>query len=128
MWTKIRNWFEVRIGLDEIVRTQLREYRVPKNINVFYTLGFVAVVAYMIQALTGFFLLVYYVPQSEHAFRSVQEIMTTVPYGWLFRQMHVVGSQLIARTSPAAWAAPAFLAWEALNLGLFSMATTRTCG
>ncbi len=95
MWKKIRDWLEIRIGLDEIVRTQLREYRVPKNVNIFYTLGFVAMVAYMIQALTGFFLLVYYVPQSEHAFRSVQDIMTRVPYGWLFRQMHLVGSNLI---------------------------------
>ncbi len=95
MWKKVRDWLEVRIGLDEIVRTQLREYRVPKNINIFYTLGFVAMVAYIIQALTGFFLLVYYVPQSEHAFRSVQDIMTRVPYGWLFRQMHLVGSSLI---------------------------------
>ena len=95
MLKKIKDWIEVRIGLDELVRTQLREYRVPKNVNIFYTLGFVAVVAYMIQALTGFFLLVYYVPHSEHAFRSVQDIMTKVPYGWLFRQMHVVGGNLM---------------------------------
>jgi quinol-cytochrome oxidoreductase complex cytochrome b subunit len=95
MWRKTRDWIEVRIGLDELVRTQLREYRVPKDINIFYTLGFVAMVAYIMQALTGFFLLVYYVPQSEHAFRSVQDIMTKVPYGWLFRQIHVVGSHLI---------------------------------
>jgi ubiquinol-cytochrome c reductase cytochrome b subunit len=95
MWKKIKDWIEVRIGYDELVRTQLREYRVPKNITIFYTLGFVAMIGYMVQALTGFFLLVYYVPQSEHAFRSVQDIMTKVPYGWLFRQMHVVGSHLI---------------------------------
>ncbi len=95
MWRTIKDWVEIRIGFDELARTQLREYRVPKDINIFYTLGFVAVVAYMIQALTGFVLLVYYVPQSEHAFKSVQDIMTKVPYGWLFRQMHVVGSNLI---------------------------------
>lgn len=95
MWKKIKEWVEIRIGLDELVRTQLKEYRVPKSINIFYTLGFVALVAYLIQAFTGFFLLVYYVPHSEHAFRSVQDIMTKVPYGWLFRQMHVVGSSLI---------------------------------
>ncbi|MCL5022686.1 MAG: cytochrome bc complex cytochrome b subunit [Nitrospirae bacterium] len=95
MWKRIRDWIEVRIGLDELVRTQLRDYRVPENINIFYTLGFVAMVAYMIQAVTGFFLLVYYVPHSEHAFRSIQDIMTRVPYGWLFRQMHVMGGNLI---------------------------------
>jgi ubiquinol-cytochrome c reductase cytochrome b subunit len=95
MGNKIKEWIEIRIGLDTLIRSQLRDYRVPKSVNIFYTLGFVALVGYMIQALTGFFLLVYYVPHSEYAFRSVQDIMTKVPYGWLFRQMHVVGSHLI---------------------------------
>lgn len=95
MWKRIKNWIEVRIGLDELIRKQLKEFRLPENVNIFYTLGFVALVACIIQALTGFLLIVYYVPHSEHAFRSVQDIMTKVPYGWLFRQMHVVGSNLI---------------------------------
>ena len=95
MWKNIKNWIEVRIGLDELVRTQLTEYLVPKNINIFYTLGFVALAGFVVQVLTGFLLLTYYVPQPDHAFRSVQNIMVNVPYGWLFRLMHVVGSNLI---------------------------------
>ncbi len=95
MWAKIKNWLEIRIGLTELIRTQLTEYRVPKNINLFYTLGFVALIFFVLQVVTGFFLLFYYIPYSETAFRSVQEIMSTVPYGWLVRQMHVVGSTLM---------------------------------
>jgi len=95
MSEKIKNWLEVRIGLDELVRTHITEHRVPKNINVFNTLGTVTLVGYLIQVISGIFLLIYYIPHSEHAFRSVQNIMTKVPYGWLFRQMHVVGSNLM---------------------------------
>jgi ubiquinol-cytochrome c reductase cytochrome b subunit len=95
MYGKIRKWLDVRIGLDELIRTQLTEYMVPRNINIFYTLGFVALAAFISQIITGFFLLIYYVPQSEYAFRSVQDIMNKVPYGWLFRQMHAVGSNLM---------------------------------
>ncbi|MEW6109133.1 MAG: cytochrome bc complex cytochrome b subunit [Nitrospirota bacterium] len=95
MFKSIRDWIEIRIGLDELVRTQLKEYRVPGNINIFYTLGFIALAAYIIQAVTGFFLLVYYIPSSDHAFMSVQNIMNRVPFGWLFRLMHVVGSNLM---------------------------------
>jgi ubiquinol-cytochrome c reductase cytochrome b subunit len=95
MWKTIKNWIEVRVGLDELVRTQLTEYRVPRNINVFYTLGFVALAGFIVQIITGFFLLTYYVPHPDHAFKSVQGIMVNVPYGWLFRLMHVVGSNLI---------------------------------
>jgi ubiquinol-cytochrome c reductase cytochrome b subunit len=95
MWAKIKNWLQIRIGLTELIRTQLTEYRVPKNINLFYTLGFVALVFFVLQVVTGFFLLFYYLPHSETAFRSVQEIMSAVPYGWLVRRMHVVGSTLM---------------------------------
>lgn len=95
MREKIRNWLDVRIGLNDLIRTQLAEYRVPKNINVFNALGTIAFVGYLIQAITGMFLMIYYIPHSDHAFRSVQDIMTVAPYGWLFRQMHVIGSNLL---------------------------------
>jgi ubiquinol-cytochrome c reductase cytochrome b subunit len=95
MWKSIKNWLEVRIGLEELVRTQLTGYLVPRSINIFYTLGFVALAGFVAQVLTGFLLLIYYVPLPDHAFGSVQNIMVNVPYGWLFRLMHVVGSNLI---------------------------------
>ena len=95
MWKKIRHWLEVRVGLDNFIQTQVIEYRIPKNINLFYTLGFITVIAYGVQAFTGIVLLIYYIPHPDHAFRSVQDIMTKVPYGWLFRQMHTVGSNLM---------------------------------
>lgn len=95
MWIKIKNWLDVRIGLGDLVQTKVIDYRIPKNINIFYTLGFIAVIAYAVEALTGIILLIYYVPHPDHAFRSVQDIMTKVPYGWLFREMHAVGSNLI---------------------------------
>jgi len=95
MWQRIKTWLEIRIGLDDLFTTQLKEYRVPKNINIFYTLGFVAVAAYVIQVVSGILLLIYYIPHPEHAFRSVQDIMNKAPYGWLFRQMHVMGSNIM---------------------------------
>ena len=91
----MREWLEIRIGLDELIRSQLTEYRVPKNINLFYTLGIVAFVAYLVQSLTGILLLFYYIPDDKDAFQSVQLIMNHVPYGWLFRLIHVVGSNLM---------------------------------
>ena len=95
MGQKIKDWLEIRIGLDELVRSQLTEYRVPKNINIFYTLGMVAFAAFLIQVGTGILLLFYYIPDDKDAFESVRFIMNHVPYGWLFRLMHVVGSNLM---------------------------------
>ena len=95
MGQRIREWLEIRIGIDELLRSQLTEYRVPKNINIFYTLGMVAFAAFVIQVVTGILLLFYYIPDEKDAFQSVQFIMNHVPYGWLFRLMHVVGSNLM---------------------------------
>jgi len=95
MTSRIREWLEVRIGLDELVRSQLTDYRVPRNINLFYTLGMVAFAAFLLQVATGILLLIYYIPDDKDAFESVRLIMNQVPYGWLFREMHVVGSNLM---------------------------------
>lgn len=95
MLTKLKNWLEVRIGLDDLIRTQLKEFRVPKDLNIFHTLGFVTLSAYAVQLISGVLLLIYYIPHSDHAFQSVQHITDKVPYGWLFRQMHQVGSNLM---------------------------------
>jgi ubiquinol-cytochrome c reductase cytochrome b subunit len=92
---RIKNWLEIRIGLDDLIRTQLTEYRVPRNLNITYTFGFVALIAFLIQTATGVLLLFYYIPHSETAFRSVQDLTSKVPYGWLFRQIHVVTSSLM---------------------------------
>ena len=79
MWKNLRHWLDVRIGLDGIIQTQVIDYRIPKNTNIFYTLGFLAVIAYILQAITGIVLLIYYVPHPDYAFTSVQEtIMTKV--------------------------------------------------
>jgi ubiquinol-cytochrome c reductase cytochrome b subunit len=95
MLAGLKKWLEVRIGLQELIRGQLTEYRVPRNINLFYTLGFVALSLFVLQVITGIILLIFYVPEPARAFKSVQRIMTTIPYGWLFRLMHVVGSNLL---------------------------------
>ncbi len=95
MWDRVKNWLDVRIGINELIEEQVRAYRVPKNINIFYTLGVVTIAGYLIQVITGILLLIYYIPHPDHAFQSVQEIMNKVPFGWLFRQVHVMGSNLL---------------------------------
>jgi len=95
MWERIKSWFDVRIGFSALVTSRLREYRVPREAGVTSTLGFVALMALVVQAVTGVLLMMHYVPESQHAFDSVQGIMSGVPYGWLFRSVHLVGSNVL---------------------------------
>jgi ubiquinol-cytochrome c reductase cytochrome b subunit len=67
----------------------------PRNINEWYSLGSVLLVIFALQVVTGMLLLVYYVPDADKAFRSVSFIMNEVPFGWLIRLAHAVGSNLM---------------------------------
>jgi len=98
MWDRIINWLEVRIGLNDLIKTHLIDYKVPKSINIFHTLGFVALLGYLIQVVSGIFLLIYYIPHPDYAFKSIQDIMNKIPFGWLFRQMHIMGANLMIAT------------------------------
>lgn len=91
-------WIEARTGLGELVKVGLDSWRVPKNVTVSQTLGCVTLAAFLLQMFTGFCLLLYYVPDSEQAFASVQSIMRDIPYGWLFRAMHAAGGVLLLIT------------------------------
>ncbi|MEJ2314068.1 MAG: cytochrome b N-terminal domain-containing protein [Nitrospirota bacterium] len=91
---RIKGYLESRIGI-EAMTSNLKHYRLPKGTNVLSTLGFVVLAALVVQAVTGILLLMYYIPHPDFAFKSIQNIMNTVPFGWLFRQVHIVGSNLI---------------------------------
>jgi ubiquinol-cytochrome c reductase cytochrome b subunit len=95
MWGKLIHWIEVRIGLEELVNRHLRQYRTPKGATFWSTLGFVTLIAFIVQAITGIMLLLYYIPHPDHAFKSVQTITNEIPYGWLFRLIHNVGGNII---------------------------------
>jgi len=95
MWGKIKHWIEVRIGLEELTNKHLRAYRTPKGANFLNTLGFVALIAFIVQVITGIMLLLYYVPHPDYAFQSVQTITNDIPYGWLFRLIHNIGSNIL---------------------------------
>ena len=92
---KILHWIEVRIGLEELINRHLRSYKTPKGASYLSTLGFVALIAFIVQVITGIMLLLYYVPHPDYAFQSVQTITNDIPYGWLFRLIHNVGSNII---------------------------------
>ncbi len=95
MWGKIKHWIEVRIGLEELTDRHLRSYKTPKGASFLNTLGFVALIAFIVQVITGIMLLLYYVPHPDHAFQSVQTMTNEIPYGWLFRLIHNIGSNII---------------------------------
>jgi ubiquinol-cytochrome c reductase cytochrome b subunit len=95
---RIVDFIDVRLGIRDILAQNLTEYLLPRNINLWYTMGAVLLTLFGLQFLTGILLLIYYIPNTQEAFQSVQKIMNEVPFGWLIRDLHAIGASLIVLT------------------------------
>jgi quinol-cytochrome oxidoreductase complex cytochrome b subunit len=82
-----------RLGLRGIYNTVF-DRKVPK-VNWWFTLGSASLFLFAMQAVTGIFLSVYYVPSPDHAYDSIQYIMNGVAFGWLLRGIHHWGASLM---------------------------------
>src|SRR3954468_24810201 len=85
------DWLEERSGLVGGVRYFLFR-RVPSDTNWMQTLGSATLTAFIVQAVTGVILAMYYKPDPEHAYSSIQHITNDVWAGWLVRGMHPWGA------------------------------------
>ena len=97
MRQNIKQWFQERFDIEKLskpVRGQL-EKPLPKNVGWFHTLGSMSLFLFGSQVLTGILLLVYYRPTMSEAFESVKFIMTKAYMGWLYRQIHAWGANLM---------------------------------
>ncbi|MDP9285819.1 MAG: cytochrome b N-terminal domain-containing protein, partial [Actinomycetota bacterium] len=68
--------------------------KVPGDINWFQTLGSATLTAFLVQALTGVILAMYYKPDPKDAYTSIQHITNDVFAGWLVRGMHRWGASV----------------------------------
>jgi menaquinol-cytochrome c reductase cytochrome b subunit len=65
---------------------------VPAGTSWFQTLGFAALALFGLQAVTGIVLAMFYKPDPNQAFGSIQSITEEVTWGWLVRGMHKWGA------------------------------------
>jgi ubiquinol-cytochrome c reductase cytochrome b subunit len=89
-------WLDERIGLNTLKRVLNTEYWIPKDINFLWAMGMVLAATFGILVISGIFLLMYYKPDTNLAFDSVNyTIMSEVGYGWLWRHIHGVGASIV---------------------------------
>ena len=89
-------WFDQRLNTSGFWRVMMTEYWIPKNINFLWAMGALLAALFSILLVSGIFLLMYYKPDANLAFDSVNyTIMQEVGFGWLFRHVHAVGASVI---------------------------------
>jgi quinol-cytochrome oxidoreductase complex cytochrome b subunit len=87
------DWLEERSGLVGGVKYFLFR-KVPRDTGWFHTLGSATLTAFLVQAVTGVILAMYYKPDPDKAYESIVKISNDVTLGWLVRGMHRWGASV----------------------------------
>ena len=87
------DWLEERSGLVGGVKYFLFR-KVPRDTGWFHTLGSATLTAFLVQAITGVVLAMYYKPDPDSAYESIQFITNDLTLGWLVRGMHRWGASV----------------------------------
>ena len=89
-------WFATRLpSLARLWRKHMSGYFMPKNLNVWYVFGALALLVLGMQLVTGVALAVHYKPDASQAFASLERIMRHVRGGALIRYAHSTGASAI---------------------------------
>jgi ubiquinol-cytochrome c reductase cytochrome b subunit len=91
---RVLGWIEDRLPIMSFLSSHTSGYYAPKNFNLWYYFGSLALVVLVNQILTGIFLTMFYKANAAEAFASVEYIMRDVEWGWLIRYMHSTGASL----------------------------------
>ena len=92
----LNEWLDQRLGVNTLERVLAKEYWIPKDINFLWAMGMVLAVTFGILLISGIFLLMYYQPNVNLAFDSVNyTIMQEVGFGWMWRHVHAVAASVV---------------------------------
>jgi menaquinol-cytochrome c reductase cytochrome b subunit len=87
-------WVDERMAGTSFLTAMLLR-KVPKGTNWFYTLGSATMFAFVVQALTGVFLAMYYTPSPVEAYGSITHLTNDVFLGEFVRGMHKWGASVM---------------------------------
>ena len=94
MARKLYDWFDARLKLQPLGHTLLDE-PIPGGPSWIYVFGSATLFLFCLQATTGMFLALYYVPSPDAAYDSVQFIQHEVQFGWFVRGLHHWGASAV---------------------------------
>lgn len=89
--SRLTSFLAHRFGWEPNLRPFLYK-KLPPGVGWPATLGSLCALIFVVEAITGMFLAMYYNPSPDLAYRSIQYIMEDVQFGWLLRGIHHWGA------------------------------------
>lgn len=84
-YDRLVEWFDVKFGFAKTPLKPIPDF----TLNPIYWLGLLLAATFGIQALTGIFMLLYYVPTPSQAYSSTTFVINSVPLGSLIETLHL---------------------------------------
>lgn len=90
---RVWDWLDGRYQLTPLINALLH-VDIPRSARTYY-FGGITLFFFIVQAITGILLSLYYQPSPDTAYDSVLFIMNEVNFGWLIRSVHAWGANLM---------------------------------
>jgi ubiquinol-cytochrome c reductase cytochrome b/c1 subunit len=94
MYNKVKKNYYINL-LIKYIENHIRHYGTPITFSYFWSFGSLIGLMLFIQILTGLFLALYYIPHTDLAFESVEDIIRNVFGGWFIRSAHANGASML---------------------------------
>jgi len=95
---KLYEWVNKRLELTEILDLEIFNKLAPTHLGLLSCFGGITFFIFLLQILTGLLLMVYYIPQTDMAYKSVVMITNKIDFGWAVRGLHAWGANLMVVT------------------------------
>ncbi|HSS40663.1 MAG TPA: cytochrome b N-terminal domain-containing protein, partial [Polyangia bacterium] len=90
----IRSWLDERLGLEQLGAAILGG-EMPGGASFWHALGAAAAGLFVVEAISGVFLALFYAPSAQTAWASVAYVQDQLPFGWFVRGLHSFGSSAL---------------------------------
>lgn len=91
MFSRFLTWINERWPLSPFIRVSLEE-EMSGGSSYTYVFGSAALILFLLQAVTGIWQFLYYIPTLDQGYNSLNYLRTEVPFGWLIHGLHYWGA------------------------------------
>jgi quinol-cytochrome oxidoreductase complex cytochrome b subunit len=81
-------WVDERLEMHDYIKKDILDKPIPKGLNLSYCFGGITFFLFVMLAVTGYFMTLYYVPSPEQAYDAVDYLTFEVPMGQVIRGVH----------------------------------------
>jgi quinol-cytochrome oxidoreductase complex cytochrome b subunit len=98
VFKRIYYWIDERVEMHDYIKKDILDKPIPKGLNLSYCFGGITFFLFLMLAVTGYFMTIYYVPAPDHAYDTVDYMTFDVSMGQIVRGVHFWSANLMIVT------------------------------